>query len=95
MGCGDLSPHRRHSQHLSFGEFSSKFASAAKEAPHIDEPTMIQSEVGTHPRAVADETVDLYALTHNETSTGVMMPIERPAGARASSRWTPRQGPAG
>lgn len=71
----------RHSQHLSFGEFSSKFASAAKEAPHLDDPTIIQSEVGTHPVAVADDTVDLYAFTHNETSTGVMMPIERPAGA--------------
>jgi phosphoserine aminotransferase len=71
----------RHSQHLSFGEFSSKFASAAKEAPHIGEPTVIKSEVGTHPKPVTDESVDLYALTHNETSTGVMMPIERPAGA--------------
>ncbi len=70
-----------HSQHLSFGEFSSKFASAANEAPHIGEPTIIKSDVGTHPKAVADETVDLYAFTHNETSTGVMMPIERPAGA--------------
>jgi phosphoserine aminotransferase len=69
------------SQHLSFGEFSSKFASAAKEAPHIKDPLIIASEVGTHPVAVADESVDLYALTHNETSTGVMMPIERPAGA--------------
>jgi phosphoserine aminotransferase len=69
------------SQHLSFGEFSSKFASAAKEAPHLAEPSIIQSEVGTHPTAVADESVDLYALTHNETSTGVMMPIVRPAGA--------------
>ncbi len=70
-----------HSQHLSFGEFSSKFASAAKEAPHLGEPTIIKSEVGTHPKAVADETIDLYAFTHNETSTGVMMPIERPVGA--------------
>jgi phosphoserine aminotransferase len=70
-----------HSQHLSFGEFSSKFASAAKDAPHLGEPTIIQSEVGTHPTAVADESVDLYALTHNETSTGVMMPITRPLGA--------------
>jgi phosphoserine aminotransferase len=69
------------SQHLSFGEFSSKFASAAKEAPHIKDPSIITSEVGTHPVAVADESVDLYALTHNETSTGVMMTIERPAGA--------------
>ena len=42
---------------------------------------MIKSDVGTHPYAVANDDVDLYALTHNETSTGVMMPIERPAGA--------------
>jgi phosphoserine aminotransferase len=70
------------SQHLSFGEFSSKFASCAKEAPHIGDPQIIKSNVGTHPTAVADESVDLYALTHNETSTGVMMPIKRPAGSK-------------
>jgi len=69
------------SQHLSFGEFSSKFATAAAEAPHIGEPEIIKSEVGTHPEAVAREDVDLYALTHNETSTGVMMEITRPSGA--------------
>ena len=71
-----------HSQHLSFGEFSSKFASAVKDAPHLSDPEVITSDTGTHPRAVAREDVDLYALTHNETSTGVMMPIERPAGSR-------------
>ncbi|HEY5111605.1 MAG TPA: phosphoserine transaminase [Acidimicrobiales bacterium] len=70
-----------HSQHLSFGEFSSKFASAAQEAPHLSDPSIIKSDVGTHPVAIADESVDLYAFTQNETSTGVMMPIERPAGA--------------
>jgi phosphoserine aminotransferase len=69
------------SQHLSFGEFSSKFAAAAKDAPHLDEPEIITSEVGTHPSPVARDDVDLYALTHNETSTGVMMPIVRPSGA--------------
>ncbi len=69
------------SQHLSFGEFSSKFASAVTEAPHLKDPQIIKSEVGTHPKAVANEAVDLYALTHNETSTGVMMSIERPAGS--------------
>ena len=69
------------SQHLSFGEFSSKFASCVKDAPHLKDPQVIKSDVGTHPVAVADDSVDLYALTHNETSTGVMMPIERPAGA--------------
>jgi phosphoserine aminotransferase len=71
-----------HSQHLSFGEFSSKFATCVKDAPHLDEPQVIKSDVGTHPHPVADESVDLYALTHNETSTGVMMRIERPAGAQ-------------
>ena len=67
------------SQHLSFGEFSSKFASAAKEAPFLDEPTVIKSEPGSHPLPVAEAGVDVYALTHNETSTGVAMPIKRPA----------------
>ena len=70
----------RKSQHLSFGEFSSKFAAAAKDTPHLAEPEIIASEVGTHPSPVARDDVDLYALTHNETSTGVMMPIVRPAG---------------
>ena len=69
------------SQHLSFGEFSSKFAACAKAAPHLKDPQVIESEVGTHPLPVADTSVDLYALTHNETSTGVAMPIRRPKGA--------------
>jgi phosphoserine aminotransferase len=69
------------SQHLSFGEFSSKFAAAATAAPHLKDPEVIESEPGTHPEAAAREDVDLYALTHNETSTGVMMQLRRPAGA--------------
>ncbi|MBF6556710.1 MAG: phosphoserine transaminase [Acidimicrobiales bacterium] len=73
----------RRSQHLTFGEFSSKFASAAAEAPHLGHPEILASEVGTHPDPVAREDIDLYALTHNETSTGVMMPIVRPDGALA------------
>jgi len=72
------------SQHLSFGEFSSKFASAAKEAPFLDEPTVIKSEPGSHPVAVAEAGIDVYALTHNETSTGVAMPIKRPAGTEGA-----------
>ncbi|MEI6649509.1 MAG: phosphoserine transaminase [Actinomycetes bacterium] len=72
------------SQHLVFGEFSSKFASAAKEAPFLGEPTVIKSEPGTHPVAVAEDGVDVYALTHNETSTGVSMPILRPAGTEGA-----------
>jgi phosphoserine aminotransferase len=72
---------RKRSQHLSFGEFSSKFAQAAAAAPHIDAPQVIESPVGTHPWPKPDPEVDLYALTHNETSTGVMMDLRRPEGA--------------
>jgi phosphoserine aminotransferase len=68
------------SQHLVFGEFSSKFAAAAKEAPFLGEPTVIKSEPGSHPVSAAEAGIDVYALTHNETSTGVAMPIIRPAG---------------
>jgi len=68
------------SQHLVFGEFSSKFAAAAKEAPFLEDPTVVKTEPGSHPVAVAEAGIDTYALTHNETSTGVAMPIKRPAG---------------
>jgi len=68
------------SQHLSFGEFSSKFASAVKAAPHLKDPQVIESPPGTHPLPEAEDGVDLYALTHNETSTGVAMEIRRPPG---------------
>ena len=69
------------SQHLNFGEFSSKFGTAAAAAPHLDEPQIIKSEPGTHPETIATAGIDLYALTHNETSTGVSMEILRPDGA--------------
>jgi len=69
------------SQHLVFGEFSSKFAAAAKEAPMIGDPSVIKTEPGAHPLPKIEADVDVYALTHNETSTGVMMPIIRPAGS--------------
>ncbi|MEV6982570.1 phosphoserine transaminase [Sphaerisporangium sp. NPDC051017] len=71
---------RQKSQHLHFGEFSSKFASVAAKAPWLGEPTVIKSEVGSHPLPSAEEGVDVYALTHNETSTGVAMPIKRVGG---------------
>ncbi|MEV4069646.1 phosphoserine transaminase [Nonomuraea fuscirosea] len=71
---------REKSQHLSFGEFSSKFATVTKKAPWLAEPSVIKAEVGTHPAAVAEDGVDAYALTHNETSTGVAMPITRVGG---------------
>ncbi len=71
----------RRSQHLVFGEFSTKFAAAATAAPFLEAPDLIESAPGTHPDAVAVGGVDLYGLTHNETSTGVMMAIGRPPGA--------------
>jgi phosphoserine aminotransferase len=76
---------RERSQHLNFGEFSSKFAEVCKGAPWLGEPTVIKSEPGTHPQAKAEAGVDVYALTHNETSTGVALPIARPVGTDPGS----------
>ncbi len=72
---------RDKSQHLSFGEFSSKFAKAAKQAPFLAEPTVITSEPGTRPQPRAEAGVDAYAWAHNETSTAVMAPVQRVEGA--------------
>ncbi|MEY2455890.1 MAG: phosphoserine aminotransferase [Acidimicrobiaceae bacterium] len=71
----------RRSQHLSFGEFSSKFAAGVAAAPFLEAPSVITSEAGTHPDAVADPDVDAYCYPHNETSTGVSMEVVRPEGA--------------
>ncbi|GAA3821795.1 phosphoserine transaminase [Streptomyces chiangmaiensis] len=73
------------SQHLSFGEFSSKFAKAAKLAPWLAEPTILSSDPGSHPEPEAEAGVDVYAFTHNETSTGVATPIKRVEGADSGS----------
>ncbi|MDP3894831.1 phosphoserine transaminase [Nocardioides sp.] len=69
------------SQHLSFGEFSSKFAKAAQQAPFLDAPSVITSDPGSRPEAVAEAGVDAYAWAHNETSTAVMAPVHRVEGA--------------
>jgi phosphoserine aminotransferase len=71
----------RRSQHLAFGEFSSKFAAAVAGAPHLEAPEVIESEPGSAPDAKGHPGVDAYALTHNETSTGVTAPVRRPADA--------------
>ncbi|TYL46279.1 phosphoserine transaminase [Nocardioides sp. BGMRC 2183] len=73
------------SQHLSFGEFSSKFAKAAKAAPWLDAPVVIESEPGSRPEPMAETGVDVYAWAHNETSTAVMAPVIRPTGADEGS----------
>jgi len=72
---------RRHSQHLSFGEFSARFAAIAGRAPWLSAPTVVESAPGTHPAPRPEPGADAYALTHNETSTGVAMPVRRVPGA--------------
>ena len=75
----------RRSQHLVFGEFSSKFADAAPAAPLLDEPSMPEaSRARRRPRSPRTAST-LYAFTHNETSTGVAMPLRRPEGADAGA----------
>ncbi len=71
---------RERSQHLSFGEFSSKFASVTKGAPFLGDPSVVKSDPGTHPLPQPEPGIDSYCLTHNETSTGVAMSISRPQG---------------
>ncbi|CAN5798668.1 phosphoserine transaminase [soil metagenome] len=73
------------SQHLSFGEFSAKFAECATRAPFVADPSIIAADPGTAPAARAEAGIDLYALTHNETSTGVAIPIVRPSGVDADA----------
>lgn len=72
------------SGHLTFGEFSAKFASAAKKAPWLAEPTIISAEPGDAPTPTAMAGCDVLAWAHNETSTGAMVPIERPHGSEGS-----------
>jgi phosphoserine aminotransferase len=69
------------SQHLSFGEFSSKFAECTRGAPFLEDPEILVSGPGTYPRPIPNAAVDAYCLTHNETSTGVQAPVQRPRGS--------------
>jgi phosphoserine aminotransferase len=64
--------------HLAYGEFSSKFAKATAGAPFLGEQILIEAEPGEAPAPVADPVADVIAWAHNETSTGVMVPVERP-----------------
>ncbi len=76
---------REHSQHLSFGEFSAKFAGITARAPWLSAPTVVESAPGSHPLPWPEPGADTYALTHNETSTGVAMPVRRVPGADPGS----------
>lgn len=66
----------RRSHHYVFGEFSAKCAAAAA-APHLQPPERVEAEPGMRPDFEAASGVDVHALTHNETSTGVWMPVVR------------------
>jgi phosphoserine aminotransferase len=72
---------RERALHLTYGEFSSKFAKATAAAPFLADPIVIEAEAGDAPVPSADPAADAIAWAHNETSTGVMVGVERPAGA--------------
>ena len=72
---------RGRAQHLSYGEFSAKFAKVTAGAPFLGEPTVVSAEPGSVAAPVAEAEVDAYAWAHNETSTGVMAPVRRVEGA--------------
>jgi phosphoserine aminotransferase len=75
---------RERSLHLSYGEFSNKFANVAKGAPFLADPTVVKAEPGDAPAPQFEAGHDVVAWAHNETSTGVMVPIERPAGSEGA-----------
>ncbi|HET9876037.1 MAG TPA: phosphoserine transaminase [Mycobacterium sp.] len=69
------------SLHLTYGEFSAKFASAVKKNPFVGDPIIVSADPGSAPEPKSDPSVDVIAWAHNETSTGVAVPIRRPDGA--------------
>jgi phosphoserine aminotransferase len=72
---------RERTLHLTYGEFSSKFAACTRAAPFLAAPIVVEAPPGDAPQPVSDPSVDLIAWAQNETSTGVMVGVERPAGA--------------
>ena len=74
---------RERSLHLTYGEFSSKFAAVTRGAPFLADPVLVSADPGAAPDPAATDAqgADLVAWAHNETSTGVMVPVLRPPGA--------------
>jgi phosphoserine aminotransferase len=70
---------RERALHLSYGEFSSKFARSTAAAPFLAEPIVVEAEPGDAPEPTADPAADVIAWAQNETSTGVMLGVQRPA----------------
>jgi len=71
----------KRSLHLSYGEFSSKFASSVAKNPFVGDPIVIKADPGGAPEPQGDPSVDVIAWAHNETSTGVAVPVTRPRDA--------------
>ena len=71
---------RQRSAHGTYGEFSAKFATGVAEAPFLDDPVIAEAPAGSLALPTRRDGVDAYAWAHNETSTGVMAPVVRPAG---------------
>ncbi|KUI39457.1 phosphoserine transaminase [Mycobacterium sp. GA-2829] len=67
------------SLHLTYGEFSNKFASCVKKNPFVGDPIIVSADAGSAPEPQSDPSVDVIAWAHNETSTGVAVPVRRPA----------------
>ncbi|HJC28002.1 MAG TPA: phosphoserine transaminase [Candidatus Dietzia intestinipullorum] len=72
---------REKALHLTYGEFSSKFAKVTAGAPFLQDPVVVSADPGSAPEPTSDPSVDLIGWAHNETSTGVMLPVSRPAGS--------------
>ncbi len=71
----------KRSLHLTYGEFSAKFASAVGKNPFVGDPVIVKADPGSAPKPQSDPSVDVIAWAHNETSTGVAVPVQRPEGA--------------
>ena len=71
----------KRSLHLTYGEFSSKFASAVAKNPFVGDPVVVTADAGSAPEPQSDPSVDVIAWAHNETSTGVAVPVQRPEGS--------------
>ncbi len=71
---------RERALHLAYGEFSAKFAESTRGAPFLADPIVVRAEPGSAPEPQADPSCDVLAWAHNETSTGVSVPVVRPEG---------------
>jgi phosphoserine aminotransferase len=69
--------------HLDCGAFSHKFAQITDAAPFLDDSIVLRADHGDapDPAGIGPSGADVLAWPHNETSTGVMIPVLRPPGS--------------